>query len=47
MLTIPRRSCKLAARIEQMSPEERDAFKLGPNLGGDSSKIYFKIFKRV
>ncbi|KAF7793452.1 hypothetical protein EIP86_004564 [Pleurotus ostreatoroseus] len=37
----------LAARIEQMSPEERDAFKLGPNLGGDSPKIYFKIFKRV
>lgn len=37
----------LALRIEQMSPEEREQFRLGPDLGGDSPKIYYKVFKRI
>ncbi|KAJ3524043.1 hypothetical protein NM688_g8631 [Phlebia brevispora] len=37
----------LASRIEEMSPEERESFRLDSNLGGPSPKIYYKVFKRV
>ncbi|KAI9057085.1 hypothetical protein FKP32DRAFT_1584352 [Trametes sanguinea] len=37
----------LEARIENMSPEERAAFRLKPNLGGMSRTIYERIIKRI
>ncbi|KAI0324037.1 hypothetical protein GY45DRAFT_1314444 [Cubamyces sp. BRFM 1775] len=37
----------LEARIEGMSPEERAAFRLKPNLGGPSRMIYERIIKRI
>ncbi len=37
----------LEARIEEMSSEERAQFKLGPELGGWSPAIYYKILKKV
>ncbi|KAI0673570.1 hypothetical protein C8Q78DRAFT_1067868 [Trametes maxima] len=37
----------LEARIEGMSTEERAAFRLKPNLGGQSRAIYERIIKRI
>ncbi|EMD41871.1 hypothetical protein CERSUDRAFT_42152 [Gelatoporia subvermispora B] len=37
----------LDARIEEMTPEERSQFRLGPDLGGTSRMIYQRIIKKV
>uniref|UniRef100_A0A0W0G4L7 Putative histone deacetylase complex, SIN3 component n=1 Tax=Moniliophthora roreri TaxID=221103 RepID=A0A0W0G4L7_MONRR len=37
----------LCARIEEMSPEERAAFKLKPDFGGSGKCIYHRIIKKV
>ncbi|KAI0639840.1 hypothetical protein C8Q77DRAFT_1083126 [Trametes polyzona] len=37
----------LEARIDSMSPEERAAFRLKPNLGGMSRTVYERIIKRI
>ncbi|KAI9485323.1 MAG: hypothetical protein EXX96DRAFT_475954 [Benjaminiella poitrasii] len=37
----------IALRIEQMTPEERTAFRLKPGLGGQSVTIYERIIKKV
>ncbi|OCH87472.1 hypothetical protein OBBRIDRAFT_814100 [Obba rivulosa] len=37
----------LEARIEEMTPEERSQFRLGPDLGGTSRTIYQRIIKKV
>ena len=37
----------LEARVENMTADERAAFRLGPNLGGQSRAIYERIIKKV
>ncbi|EGO30319.1 hypothetical protein SERLADRAFT_444328 [Serpula lacrymans var. lacrymans S7.9] len=37
----------IAARIEEMTNEERAAFRLKPDLGGSSKSIYYRIIKKV
>ena len=37
----------LEARIEGMTAEERSAFRLGPDLGGQSPAIYERIIRKV
>src|ERR1700759_4080030 len=37
----------IALKINNMSPEEKSAFKLGPSLGGRSKSIHQKIIKKV
>ncbi|UZJ52825.1 hypothetical protein CBS101457_002145 [Exobasidium rhododendri] len=37
----------IAARISMMDPEERQAFRLKPGLGGQSKSIYQRVIKKV
>ncbi|KAL0581071.1 hypothetical protein V5O48_000964 [Marasmius crinis-equi] len=37
----------ICARIEEMSPEERAAFKLKPDFGGTGKAIYHRIVKKI
>lgn len=37
----------IAARINMMDPEERQAFRLKPGLGGQSKSIYQRVIKKV
>ncbi|KII93988.1 hypothetical protein PLICRDRAFT_99544 [Plicaturopsis crispa FD-325 SS-3] len=37
----------LSIRIDEMSPEERTAFRLGPDFGGPGKQIYHRIIKKI
>lgn len=37
----------IAARISMMDPEERQAFRLKPGLGGQSKSIYQRVIKKI
>ncbi|KAJ3126023.1 Transcriptional regulatory protein sin3 [Nowakowskiella sp. JEL0407] len=37
----------IARKIQDMPPEEKAKFKLGPNLGGTSNAIYKRVIKKV